>query len=310
MATTNARLAAAVLDSLAQSGLQFALLHNEGAIATGQVPSDLDVVVGVPPGAVIQRVSTLLEAAGLRAIMVWDYDVGDTATIFLATSDASEGVQLDLMYDPVGRGKYGAKTGPMLESSVPGLRWPHVGPMHRTAYLIRKRSVKQDAIGLRRQITEAGRFSPVDFSSVVRGTFSRRVANSVLGLVEGRGLSSHVPYPAAYGARNLMRRLRRVVRPTGFWVDISGHSAMEVAEGVANRFLRFLAVAVATERPRGHIAQLGWVVSRVLPVRWRAGVVVSAGSGRPRGDLQLEAAVGVDEMCSRVVDAMSRRVNR
>jgi hypothetical protein len=310
MATTNARLAAVVLDSLAQSGLEFALLHNEEAVATGTVASDLDVVVGLRPEAAIEQASPFLEAAGLRPIMVWDYDVGATATFFLATHDASEGVQLDLMYDPAGRGKYGAKTVPMLASSFPGVRWPHVGPAHRTAYLIRKRFVKQDAIGLRRQITEAGQFASVDFSAVVRETFSRPVANSVLELVGGRGLSSHVPYPAAYGARNLMRRLRRVVRPTGFWVEISGQSAIEVAEGVANRFLRFLPVVAATERPRGQLAQVGWFLSRVFPVRWRAGVVVSAGSGRPRGDLQLEAAVGVDEVCSRVVDAMSRRVNR
>ena len=309
MATTDAKLAAAVLDSLAESDLEFALLHNEGAIAAGTVPSDLDVVVGVPPVAVIQRAAALLEAEGLLPIMLWDYDVGDTATVFLATRDASQGVQLDLMYDPRGRGKYGAKTRPMLASSVPGKRWPHVGPLHRTAYLIRKRSVKQDDAGLRRHITDAGRFSSPEFTHAVRETFSRRVATSVLGIVEHGVASSHVPYPAAYGARNLVRRLRRVVRPTGFWVDISGGSASDVAEGVASRFLRFLPTALATERPAGRIAQSRWVLSQVLPVRWRASVVVSAGTGRPGGDLQLEAS-GVDEACRRIVDAMNRKVTR
>ena len=307
MATTDARLAAAVLDSLAQSGLEFAVLHGEQGIARGESVSDVDVVVAMKPRLVIERASASLESAGLRPIMIWDYDVGGTATVFLTTSDASDGVQLDLMYDPHGQGTYGARCGPMLASRVNGERWPTVGEAHRIAYLIRKRHVKKDAERLRELLSEARLFPQTEFSSLVRETFASRVAVSILDLVAG-GRSSHIPLPRGYRASNAARGARRLLRPTGFWVEITGESATALALGVARRFERFLPVVAMSRRPRGGLAQMSWIMSKVVPVRWRAGVFVSVGIGWPRGDLRLVVPNDLDELCSRIVEAMNSEV--
>jgi hypothetical protein len=307
LATTSAALAAAVLDSLEKCGLEFAVLHGEESIAAGNVFSDLDVVVGTHPAAALSQASIVLGDAGVYPILIWDYDVGGTTTVFLATADASEGVQLDLMYDPLGRGKYGAKTGPMLASRVSGERWPTVGTQCRTAYLIRKRHVKGDFGRLERLLSDARQFANADFNSIVRETFSSPVADSILGLVAGNGRFGSVPFARSYKLRNALRLVRRVLRPTGFWVEIGGESGSELIGRVLVRFKRFLPVVETGRRPRGVGAQVRWVASDVVPVRWRPGLFVSQRFGLPRGDLRIPTFDDVDRLCSRIVDAMRIR---
>jgi len=308
LATTNARLAAAVLDSLEGSGLEFAVLHGEEAIAAGDVTSDLDVVVAIHPIAAVAQAAAQLESAGLFPVIVWDYDVGGTATVLLATRDASEGVQLDLMYDPSGRGKYGARTGPMLASRVSGVRWPTVGDEHRIAYLIRKRHVKGDEGRLNVLLSEARQIFQPQFMTLVRETFSRRVADSIQDLVDGRGSARRVPYPGGYRFRNAWRRAKRILHPTGFWVEIADESAAEAVVEVAERFKRFLPAVAVGVRPSGLLARIGWILSIVAPVRWRAGVYLSGGFGWPRGDLRLAALGDLDILCSQIVHGMNTRL--
>lgn len=301
-----------MLDSLDQSGLEFAVLHGEEAIAAGEVGSDLDVVVGTHPIAALEQVSRLLESAGVRPVMVWDYDVGDTATVFLATEDASEGVQLDLMYDPRGIGKYGAKTGPMLASRAMGARWPVVGAPHRIAYLVRKRDVKQDPVRLSALVSQAREIDPPVFSDVVNETFSPKVAASILDLVAGRETGSRVPFPFGYQARNNWRRVTRVLKPTGFWVEIVGESGVEGAHLIAGRFQRFLPIVEVSGRPGGGLAQMSWLWSTVAPVRWRAGLLVtwipSSNRRWPRGDFEVQTD-GLRTLCERVVEAMNQELS-
>jgi len=307
MATTDAHLAAAVLDGLVAAGVEFAILHNEEKIAGGDVGSDLDVVVAARPHTVIRQVRPVLERAGLRPIMVWDYDVGHTLTVFLATPNASGGVQLDLMCDPTGRGKYGAKTESMLESRVAGARWPTVGPLHRLTYLIRKRHVKQDDDRLTTLVVEARSFPAEDLAAVIQETFTPRVAESLSRVVFGGDTREAPPYPRGYHPRNVARWLGRLRKPAGFWVEITGDPPPELLNEVADRFGRILPVVGAGVRP-GRLSQIGWLRAAVAPIRWRAGLYVSGGIGWPAGDLRIAPSEDLDSLCFDIVGAMTQRL--
>src|SRR5438552_15767372 len=148
MATSSGRLAAAALDALAASAVRFAVLHKEDLVATEAIESDVDIVVAGDPMAVLGGALPALHGAGLHPVAFWPYDVARTGTIFLATADATEGVQLDMLSDPKGEGKYGVRSAVLLARAVPGLRWPTISREHRLLYLLRKRSVKRAMVSL------------------------------------------------------------------------------------------------------------------------------------------------------------------
>lgn len=311
MATTDANLAVAVLDALEESGVEFAVLHGETEIASGRATSDLDLVVATNPIFALERASALLHRAGLSPILAWDYDVAGTVTVFLATSNASEGVQLDLMHDPDGRGRYGARSGLMLASSMRGTRWPTVTPLHQLGYQIRKRHVKRDPARLETLLSEARSMTHDTFRPAVRDAFSTRAAESITALVAGQRMGSKAPYPHGFRYRDSARKLTRIIRPAGFWAEIAGESTAIAAHAVAARFSRLLPRVATSERPRKNAAmQLNWLVSEVAPVRWRAGLFVSSASdpGIPRSDVTLDDG-STDELCSSVVSAMRSKYN-
>jgi hypothetical protein len=308
MATTDARLAAAVLDGLATAGIEFAVLHNEETIAAGEVHSDLDVIVATKPRTAIRDLAPYLEQVGLRPIVLWDYDVSETLTAFLVTPDASEGVQLDLMFDPMGQGKYGARTGRMLERRVAGVRWPTASPIDRLAYLIRKRHVKRDSLRLNTLLTQARLFPAAELQGVIHETFSPRIATGLVSMANGATPKQASAYPLGYRLRDLARRVKRLRNPAGFWVEIAGDPPLELLDSIAERFGRILPVAGAGLRPRWLVSRFGWLLTVLAPVRWRAGLYVSGGTGWPSSDLRLPPNHDLDTLCSQIVEAMHARI--
>jgi hypothetical protein len=308
MATTDARLAAAVLDGLAATGIPFAVLHNEDKIADGNVESDLDIVVGVEPRTVVRRLSESLQEVGLRPVLLWDYDVSMTVTVFLVTSDASEGVQLDLLCDPMGHGKYAARTGRLLQGRVAGTRWPTVNSVDCLAYLVRKRHVKGDVRRLDDLLAQARSLPANELHNSLSETFSPRVATQLKRMIDEARPDQNAAYPLGYSFRDLARRAVRLGSPVGFWVEVEGDPPFDTLNSIAEVFKRILPMSRAGMRPRSVAAQVPWLLSVVAPVRWRAGLYISGGTGWPGGDLRLPPAQSISESCAHIVDAMNGRL--
>ena len=140
MATTNAQLASAAVDSLMEAGVRMAFLHKEGEAARGEIYSDVDLLVDQSPTEVLKAAAPRWATLGLLPVLAFEYDI-DCITIWLSTLDAHDGVQLDLNYDRSGRNRYGAST-TWLAEAVPGSRWPVVTPARQWEYQVRKAEQK------------------------------------------------------------------------------------------------------------------------------------------------------------------------
>jgi hypothetical protein len=311
MATSDGVASAAVLDVLAGCGVRFALLHDEARIAAGSSRSDLDLVVDRDPRRILADHVPDLHRAGLYPIIVWPYDVAETATVFLARPDASSGVQLDLLCDPSGLGKYGVRSRVLLEQTGQGERWPVIRPEHQLLYLLRKRSHKgarDEVVELRRSLGDMQR---TEILAEVGRLFSPPAAATVLRILDSGwdANGGHEGPPSS--VRQGMRWLRRLRSPIGFWAELVGRDSSASAEELATRFGRFLPWSRAGGRPHAAPEALWWYRD-VMPIRWRAGLFVSwspVGGRVPRPDVAVRA-VGrsLDEIGERVVAAMEERL--
>jgi hypothetical protein len=217
VSTTSSQLAGEALDGLARSGVRFAVLHGEPALAAGHGVSDVDTVTSFSPERVICLARAAWAEAGLHPVMLWPYDVG-AKTVFLATSDASDGVQLDLLHDPDGHGRLRLRSDSMLRAAQPGVRWPILPQRMEATYLLRKRRVKgqaEEAERLAEQLRLLGGPAPIE-----------------------------APGRSAYG-RKMWRAIGRVVQPIGFWLD----APTIAGKAVADRFARFLIEATHIDGP-------------------------------------------------------------
>ena len=280
ISTTSAPLARAAVDSLMESGVSLALLHREADLLSGDVGSDVDMAVGEPPRQLLTRSLSRLHAAGLHPVVVWEYDVAGTATVFLSTGSASDGVQLDLLFDPEGHGKYGVRTKAMIDAAKPGDRWPRADRLGELAYLIRKRQVKGDRPRMAELVAQAQSVPAAEFDEAVRTTLSDPAAGEVMAMVRERSSGGH-RRPPAYWALATQRLGRRVLHPIGCWAELRGEGADHQSRALAARFGRFLLRGVASARPVGRPAQARWWAAEVAPVRWRAGLLVSWGGETP-----------------------------
>ncbi len=263
-----------------ESGVAFALLHREADLLSGDVASDVDMAVGEPPRRLLTRSVGRLHEAGLHPVVVWEYDVGGTATVFLSTGDAHDGVQLDLLFDPEGHGKYGVRTEAVIGAAQQGERWPCADPHGELAYLIRKRQVKGDRLRLAELVEQAQSLPAAAFDEAVRTTLSDPAKTDVLAMVRERSSQGRRRSPA-YWALATQRLGRRVFHPIGCWAELEGEGADQQSRALAARFGRFLLRGTASARPAGRPAQARWWVADVAPVRWRAGLHVSWGVATP-----------------------------
>jgi predicted nucleotidyltransferase len=284
MGTTSSEAAEACLRALDASGVEFALLHGERRLAHGEVESDLDLVVDRAPMAVIRAALEQLHRADLHPIVAWTYDIGGTATVFLVTSDAREGVQLDLLHDPDGRGRYGVRSMGALGRAVRGEKWPTLTHVDGLVYVARKRQVKAQGERFAAAVQQLNELERDEVDASVASLLSLRAGEDLHRGIEGgtvlsrRGKSAH-----------LSRLLSRVARPIGFWVECANP---EVAAEVARRLGRVLPHTGLATRPTGLLATLVWWIGEVAPVRWRPGVFVSIGDGSRHGPVVPDAVCG------------------
>jgi len=305
-------LVARTLSGLMASGIGLAILHGEEKIAAGDVASDIDLVTERPLGSFLRGpVRSSLEKQGIFPVIVWPYDVSGTVTVFFSDVDGSEGVQIDALHDPDGLGKYGIRSGVLLENSATGKMWPAVQPPFSSLYLVRKRHWKRQ---YERVMTEMKALSELSRDEIVKAVsqmFEPTTRRLVLDLLAGANPRRIPRETTRYQARNLERRVRRLNNAVGAWVEFSGPGAAEAAATASQRFSRFLPVCRGENRPSTFSS--AWWMRRVVPVRLRPGLFVGVGDGRgwPRPDISIPVVDdAVSDAIRRLVVSMGDRALR
>jgi hypothetical protein len=242
---------------------------------------------------------------------VWPYDIAGSSTVFLVDESARNGVQLDMLHDPRGVGRYRIRSGDLVSERSPGGASQSLVDPDRLVYLwVKRRSKGED--GRLGEVVAALR--ALDPAAV--GEAARRLLTRDDWIAEITGDPAPPGTARWHGApqRGLLRARRvagRVAAPIGFWAHLSGDYG-EVAAAAAARFARVLVVAKAIPAP-GEWSTPVWYCREVVPVRLRPGLVVSHGR-RPSGmggpDLELTAGMTVDAVVAQLVRSMHGRLIR
>lgn len=300
MATTDARLAMASLEAMRSAGVPFALLHGYERLQRGRV-SDLDIVVDEDPYLILLRVASQWASHGMVPVVLWPHDIGGSACVFLSTRDASEGVQLDLLYDQRGVGRYRLKSHALLAAADITQALPVVSHTASLIYQWQKRTVKRQTAQLQ-ELTQ--------LATTVEATALLAASEAITGsptaarnMIEGR--MTRDAHRLSRPAERSIRLARRLMRPVGVWAH-----ATEAAVGaqLASRFSRFLVYAETQPSPSA-ARQPAWWATSIMPIRLRPGVFVSTGQlprwGTP--DVLL-GTLPVDAAAHRLVAAMTTRL--
>lgn len=300
-----------VLESLTAAGVRIAVLHKEELLGTPDLNSDVDLAVEVPVAEALRRISAALEVIGLRAALLWPYDLGGTTTVFMTTANGDEGAQIDFLFDPTGRGRYGVCTGMMLGNLEPGRRFPVPSAVDQQLYLIRKGACKGQPDRVEAGLAELATLTSTD-EAVARAQvlFSPRASGEMVRLLGG-GETSAKPAPNR-PIGNAWRRAGRVVRPIGLWAEIVGSEELASADAakLEHRFARWLVHTNRGRRVQGAAGILWWI-GQVAPVRLRPGLFLSWAEAPtwPPADVTFSAPgpEGLDRAASAIVDAFASK---
>ena len=309
MATTSAALVATALECLEAGSVDYAFLHGEGLAASETLTSDTDLVVDRHVEDVARLLVEQLPSRGLHPVLWLPYDVAAGA-LFVCTGDAMDGIQLDLVGDPGGRGKYGFRSNQLLSRAERGARWRTVDPLDETLYLIRKRQVKGDFLRLQAAVDQSFQWRNTCIESRAHEVFPPRVATAVIKSVATGGRHHYrSPRSVAWHTATVLRLSRRVACPAGAWVEVEAEHA---AKQVADRFARFLVCARVSPRPTSARGEANWWIRNVVRIRWRGGLIVSfpCSSRGPRfqPDIRLRRQVDGDSATAEVVDGLADRL--
>jgi hypothetical protein len=289
------------LAGLAESGVRFAVLHGYEHLETDSI-SDVDTVVDEDPRVILRKAEGHWRERGLFPIITWPYDIGATMTLFLATSDAAGGVQLDMLHDPKGVGKYGIQSAAMLRHVEQRPLAPTVDRAARLVYLWQKRVAKDQAERLDSLREEAIGVDPATLEATAREITGS--PEPAWGLLGGRILSKPRPQPS--GTASLSRLVGRLRHPIGVWVHVS-HDY--VGDELTRRLAGHLVVVRRGDLP-SWMRQWWWYPVSVAPVRYRAGVYISVGQAHGFAlapDVVIDGS-NVERSAEELVEAMSRRV--
>ena len=309
LSTTDPNLPVIILDCMAASGIEFAVLHDEAGVAVGSTMSDVDLVTARSPLEILSVIDDCLSSRDIHPIVSWQYDV-DSSSLFFTDGSASEGAQLDLVYGSTGLGNYGLHGAAILENSEPGNRWLRASELHELLYSIRKRHLKYQRDELDELLAIAHKVPLGELTKGCQEIFSQGTASAMIALLAGRSQGVGVAEWSRRGWRNAGRLAKRIRQPAGFWVALQGEDSAPLGRQISGRFARLLPAS-------GHGAWDGSIkgsvrsLKELAAVRWRAGVFVTHGQA-PRltepdltlhaEDMALERAMGV------IVDAMQRRL--
>lgn len=111
MGTSSVDSTKSVVTALREAGIPFALLHGADSYARGLIDSDLDIMLRDSPTGAINAIRSILEARGISLIFVWNSDRGTVNTFWWSTREVA-GCQIDMLFDPEGRNRFGFKTEP------------------------------------------------------------------------------------------------------------------------------------------------------------------------------------------------------
>lgn len=287
-------------------------MHGEAQLAEGGSISDLDLAVDERPGGLLRRALPDLHHVGLHTIALWPYDVADTLTAFLSDRDAGRGVQIDLLSDPEGQGKYGVRSSAVFHKTTLGRSWPTVSATCELLYSLRKRQVKGQVDRVEDLVAQAQRLPRFELESVAGEIFSARVQRRVLRLIDVFPQWVEPGAPPAYRRRRAVQLLRRLHLPVGYWVEIIGlDDAAALAKALADRFGKFLPHSGVSARPDRLDKGASWFMRQVASVRWRPGLFVSWTERRPGWlppDLTIEPE-HLNDASERIVTAMEERLS-
>jgi hypothetical protein len=188
------------------------------------VSSDVDVVAAGDPLDVVHRLRRDMTTSRAAPLVLWNYDA-NSWTSFWFTPDLRGGVQLDVLGDPRGHGKYGLRTDVALRRRERGERYFVLDEVSACVYQLSKRTRKRDGARTAREVERARRLGLVrsDISLLLSGDSCRQVL-SVAGLA---------PFTPGDGAGTVARRARRLarrvtrVRPIGLAAVVSHGSSQE-----------------------------------------------------------------------------------
>lgn len=278
-----------------RAGVGFAILH--GFTSRGEPDSDIDVVVDRDPREVLALARPEWAAAGLRPIMYWPYDLGGTAAIFLTTPDATSGVQLDLLFDLRGIGKYGVRSAQILATAELDDGWPRVSPLASLIYQLRKRVVKGQPQRAREIAEEIARQPAEEID---------RLAVAITGRpVSGNPLASGPRPVRRRPAAVLGRGLQRIRNPVGYWAHCNDE---KVAPDLAARFRRVLVDATVKPSPPTPFGALRWSLevrlSKIRPI-----LIISTGDliGGQTPDLVVDHSE-LDQAAAAITRGMDARL--
>lgn len=278
MPTTDPSLVTELLVALERSGIAFAVLHDEDRI--GQTTGDVDIVADRPAHRIVADVRDW--PARCHPVMVWPYEPGGAANLFVVDTNLTDGAQVDILFDPEARGRLGLRSHRLLVATRQGVRFPVLAHHAELAYLMRKRVVKNDPQRLT-ALVEVARGEGSGFLAGVAdlgGTAYRAsLADALAGRLRGRASG------ARPGFRHMLGRLRE---PVGAWIHHVGADAEEAAGELHRRATRIFP-HTASGPVGGHIHRAASWPTAVAPVRYRPGIYTSWGgeAGVPRPDLQL-----------------------
>lgn len=304
MATTEPQLAWVAIGCMKAAGIGFAVLHGFERLADDEV-SDVDVVVDRPPSQVTRETFSQWQQAGLQPIVEWPYDIGGTATVFLVTTDATEGVQLDMLFDPMGVGKYRIRSSALLTNTEERSGAFVVSEPGGLIYEWHKRLEKKQAAALPSLKVRA---TKLDSKELLSCSCSSTGSPSTAYQLMGRRPPRKPLFRRPHLRLRTLRLINRLRTPVGFWVHVSEAA---VAAELENRLKRILITVTTAAAPGRLVAPLWWI-SNVAFVRIRPGLFISYGRAHtswPKPDLVVYES-DIAKAASQVVLGMSKRLQQ
>lgn len=199
------------------------LLHGEEDLLAGRLTSDIDCAVA--SHSVTTVVAAAIEAGrthDLRLVSVWPYDCRGLA-LFLSTPDLAEIVQVDVLADARGIGKYGLRTDPLVRRARETPHgWLRPEPLDEVLYLLSKRTLKGQSDRVAQLRTKAVHHPAQAIEEAATTLLAPHARGRVL-----RALQLAAPsLPVRAGDRlaravaEVRRLVQRLRHPVGAWIHV------------------------------------------------------------------------------------------